>query len=331
MTKLTNQEIEEEINLNDGNDEFIEDLFSYSNVNPNSRKTKDSFYRKDDGVNEFVAKTVSKIEGLPVAENVKRKLLVTSKCDMKTGHINDFLYELSDNKARLLAQGDSIALKDDLVVVSGNLYRLGEHNKMSYITSKVSELLGKGYFSMYPKRYKDTSGNVRFDPPFLCHTEGGKYKRLVSVSPHSGDCLGVINDNVVKFVDTWMNGFDADVSIYEIEFNDKKTSMKTIYHSNKMLYDYDMAERYWNYAGLPYHFSKDNPRYGSYSKDEDVKIIPEFEIEHSPREDEYKKNKQIILDQHFAVRHKAMMKNLPHEKTTFIADAAFSKIGKGYD
>ena len=117
MTKLTNQEIEEEINLNDGNDEFIEDLFSYSNVNPNSRKTKDSFYRKDDGVNEFVAKTVSKIEGLPVAENVKRKLLVTSKCDMKTGRINDFLYELSDNKARLLVQGDSIALKDDLVVL----------------------------------------------------------------------------------------------------------------------------------------------------------------------------------------------------------------------
>lgn len=64
---------------------------------------------------------------------------------------------------------------------------------------------------------------------------------------------------------------------------------------------------------------------------EDIKIIPEFEIEHSPREDEYKKNKQIILDQHFAVRHKAMMKNLTHEKPSFIADAAFSKIGKGYD
>ena len=33
-----------------------------------------------------------------------------------------------------------------------------------------------------------------------------------------------------------------------------------------MLYDYDMAESYWNDAGLPYYFSKDNPRYGSYSK-----------------------------------------------------------------
>lgn len=194
----------------------------------------DAEYHADEDTQKLkTPKEVEKIEGLPIDSDEKRNLLVTGAYNKDKGYIYKRLYDMSGEKPKFIA-GGSIKLKDDLAVINGHLYQFSDNNNdLSYVTSHVHELLGKGFFTQYPGGFwNDEERHKHRDENTVCYCDNGEYKRLAIISPHLGDTIEVTPKGNLKFVDTWYNNNDASVDIYELNYDKKNSLIKTVFEDH---------------------------------------------------------------------------------------------------